>query len=69
MTLAEAIETTRFHRVACLTGDCLTPADLAGMEAIHASYVDRQRATTPPGETCPLFLYTPSAPCHGRFSQ
>jgi predicted ATPase with chaperone activity len=54
MTLAEAIETTRIHRVAGLTGDCLPPADRAGVESIHAAHVDRQRATTPRGETCPL---------------
>jgi predicted ATPase with chaperone activity len=54
MTLAEAIEITRIHRVAGLTGDGLPPADLAGVESIHAAHADRQRATTPPGETCPL---------------
>jgi predicted ATPase with chaperone activity len=53
MTLAEAIETTRMHRVAGLTGDRSTPVDIAGVESIHAAPVDRQCAPTPPGETCP----------------
>jgi predicted ATPase with chaperone activity len=56
MTLAEAIETTRMHRVAGLTGDCRTPADCAGVESIHTAHADRQRATTPLDETRPLPL-------------
>ena len=52
MTLTEAIETTRIHSVAGRTGDRRTPADLTGVESIHAAHVDRQRAPTPPGETC-----------------
>jgi predicted ATPase with chaperone activity len=56
MTLTEALDTTRSHRVAGLTGDCLPPADRAGVASIHAAHVDRQRATTPPGEICPLPL-------------
>jgi predicted ATPase with chaperone activity len=69
MILAEALETTRIHRVAGHTGDHRTPADRAGVASIHAAHVDRQRATTLRGETCPLPLDTPSTPGHGRFSQ
>jgi predicted ATPase with chaperone activity len=56
LTLAAAIETRRIHSVAGLTGDCLPPADRAGVASIHAAHVNRQRATTPPGEICPLPL-------------
>jgi predicted ATPase with chaperone activity len=60
MTLAEAIETTRIQRLAGLSGDCLPSADLAGVASIYAAHVDRQRATTPPGETCPCpYLHLP----------
>jgi predicted ATPase with chaperone activity len=38
MTLAEAIETTRIHRVAGLTGDCTATADFTGVESIHAAH-------------------------------
>ena len=38
MTLAEAIETTRIHRVAGLTGDRTATADLTGVESIHAAH-------------------------------
>jgi predicted ATPase len=54
MTRTEAIKTTRVHRVAGLTGDCLPPVDRAGVASIQAAPVDRQRVTTPRGETCPL---------------
>jgi Magnesium chelatase, subunit ChlI len=39
LTLAEAIETTRIHRVAGLTGDRTAFADLAGVESIGADHV------------------------------
>ena len=38
MTLAEAIETTRIHRVACLTGDRTATADLTGVESIRTAH-------------------------------
>lgn len=60
MTLAEALDTTCIHRVAGLMGDRCIPADLADVESIHAAHIDRQRATTPPGETCPCpYLHLP----------
>ena len=38
MTLTEAIETTRIHSVAGLTGDRTATADLTGVESIHAAH-------------------------------
>ena len=38
MTLAEAMETTRIHRIAGLTGDRTTTADLTGVESIHVAH-------------------------------
>jgi predicted ATPase with chaperone activity len=38
MTLAEAIETTRIHRVAGLTGDRTATVDLTGVESIRAAH-------------------------------
>jgi predicted ATPase with chaperone activity len=38
MTLAEAIETTRIHRVAGLTGARTATADLTGVESIHTAH-------------------------------
>jgi len=38
MTLAEAMETTRIHRVAGLTGDSTATADLTGVESIHTAH-------------------------------
>jgi predicted ATPase with chaperone activity len=69
MTLTDAIETTPIHRVAGRTGEHRISADLVGVESTHTAQVDRERAPMPPGETCPLPFSTPSAPCHGCFSQ
>jgi predicted ATPase with chaperone activity len=38
MILAEAIETTRIHRVAGLTRDRTATADLTGVESIHTAH-------------------------------
>jgi predicted ATPase with chaperone activity len=38
MTLAEAIETPRIHRVAGLTGDRTATADLTGVESIYTAH-------------------------------
>jgi len=38
MTLAEAIETTRIHRVAGLTGDRTATANRGCVESIHAAH-------------------------------
>ena len=38
MTLAEAIETTRIHGVAGLTGDRTATANRGRVESIHAAY-------------------------------
>ena len=38
MTLAAAIETTRIHRIAGLTGDRTGTANLGCVEAIHAAH-------------------------------
>ena len=53
VTLTEAIQTTRMHSGAGLTRDRRIPADLGGVETIHAACVARQRSITPPGQTCP----------------
>jgi hypothetical protein len=38
MTLAEALETTRIHGVAGLTGDRTATADLTGVQSIHTAH-------------------------------
>ncbi len=38
MTMADALETTRIHRVAGLTGGRMATADLTGVESIHAAH-------------------------------
>ena len=49
MTFAEAIETTRIHRVAGLTGDRGRPADRAGIESLHGAHPGRAACTQASG--------------------
>jgi predicted ATPase with chaperone activity len=52
MTLAEALETTRLHRIAGRTSGRYTPAERAAdVPSTRAAPVDRQRALRPPGAT------------------
>src|SRR5262245_65397968 len=74
MPLAEAIETTRIHRVAGLTGDRTAPVPLQSLQSCRGFRLTRGCVwnTDTPSETCrlgtwgdayPAMSQTPASPC------